>query len=141
MKIWNTATGAIVYDNNIATADNATPTTALGGGSVVIHASSTKSAEIATAIEPVVGFSALKAYPNPFSEKLYFEFSREEDSNATLILFDGVGRQVSVLFDQQIQANQNYRIEYVPNGLATNMLFYRMTFNNEVINGKVIYKK
>ena len=141
IKIWNTATGAIVYDNNIASADNATPTTVLGGGSIVIHEASTKSAEIATAIEPEVRISELKAYPNPFSDKLFFEFSREEDTKATLILFDGVGRKISVLFEQQIQGNQNYRIEYVPNGLSTNMLFYRMIFDNEVINGKVIYKK
>ncbi|MFO7555655.1 MAG: hypothetical protein R6W88_10670, partial [Desulfobacterales bacterium] len=133
----------VIYDNEFNVAENAESTTVVGGGSIVIHKpnGNTKSAEIATAIEPEVGLSELKAYPNPFSDKLFFEFSREEDSKATLILFDGVGRKISVLFDQQIQANQNYRIEYVPNELSTNMLFYRMTFDNEVINGKVIYKK
>jgi hypothetical protein len=37
IKIWDQATGAIVYDNQMADEDDAAPTTALGGGSIVIH--------------------------------------------------------------------------------------------------------
>lgn len=37
IKIWDTVTGAVVYDNQIGAADDASPSTALGGGSIVIH--------------------------------------------------------------------------------------------------------
>ena len=39
LKIWDNSTGGIVYDNQVNgdTGDNATPSTALGGGSIVIH--------------------------------------------------------------------------------------------------------
>ena len=37
IKIWDKATGAIVYDNQIDAPDDADPTTVLGGGSIVIH--------------------------------------------------------------------------------------------------------
>jgi PKD repeat protein len=37
IKIWNKATGAVVYDNQPLAGDDATPTTALQGGSIVIH--------------------------------------------------------------------------------------------------------
>jgi hypothetical protein len=37
IKIWDKATGDIVYDNQTGAADDATPTLALGGGSIVIH--------------------------------------------------------------------------------------------------------
>jgi uncharacterized repeat protein (TIGR01451 family) len=37
IKIWNLATGAVVYDNQIGAADGADPTTQLGGGGIVIH--------------------------------------------------------------------------------------------------------
>ncbi len=145
MKIWNTSTGAIVYDNNISTADNATPTTALGGGSVVIHTTSTKSASVVAEnpiqINPLDGVADLKVYPNPFTDKLIFEFIRKSDSKGTLTLFDAVGRKLEVLFDQQILGNENYRVEYTPKDLSTNMILYRMTFDDEVINGKMIYKK
>ena len=38
IKIWDQATEEIVYDNMMAATDDAAPTTALGGGSIVIHA-------------------------------------------------------------------------------------------------------
>lgn len=37
MKIWVTLTGEIVYDNQMGADDFADPTTAIGGGSIVIH--------------------------------------------------------------------------------------------------------
>ena len=37
MKIWDKATGNIIYDNMLGAADDANPTIALAGGSVVIH--------------------------------------------------------------------------------------------------------
>ncbi|CAL9619582.1 hypothetical protein SUDANB38_05848 [Streptomyces sp. enrichment culture] len=37
MKIWKTADSALVYDNQMGAADTAAPTTALSGGSIVIH--------------------------------------------------------------------------------------------------------
>lgn len=37
IKIWDKATGGVVYDNQVGATDDATPTTALGGGSIVIH--------------------------------------------------------------------------------------------------------
>jgi PKD repeat protein len=37
IRIWNNAGGGIVYDNQLGEADNADPSTALGGGSIVIH--------------------------------------------------------------------------------------------------------
>ena len=36
IKVWDIATGAIIYDNQMDALDSATPTTALGGGSINI---------------------------------------------------------------------------------------------------------
>ena len=38
MKIWDTATGVVVYDNQMGTSDSGDPTTVISGGSIVIHA-------------------------------------------------------------------------------------------------------
>jgi hypothetical protein len=38
IKIWNKATGAVVYDNQMGGSDNSDPTTVLGGGNILIHA-------------------------------------------------------------------------------------------------------
>lgn len=37
IKIWDKATGAVVYDNMMGSTDTDSPTTMLGGGSIVIH--------------------------------------------------------------------------------------------------------
>ena len=37
IKIWNKGTGEVVYDNQMDALEDADPTTALGGGSIVIH--------------------------------------------------------------------------------------------------------
>ncbi len=37
IKIWDDATGSVVYDNMLGQTDTATPTTAIGGGAIVIH--------------------------------------------------------------------------------------------------------
>jgi hypothetical protein len=37
IKIWSTATGEIIYDNQLGDADDADPATAIGGGAIVVH--------------------------------------------------------------------------------------------------------
>lgn len=37
IKIWDLATGEVVYDNMLGMAEDAAPTTAIGGGNIVIH--------------------------------------------------------------------------------------------------------
>jgi hypothetical protein len=37
IKVWNKSTGNVIYDNNMGSADTSTPTTVLGGGSIVMH--------------------------------------------------------------------------------------------------------
>jgi hypothetical protein len=37
IKIWDSATGETVYDNQPGASDDADPITELGGGSIVVH--------------------------------------------------------------------------------------------------------
>lgn len=37
IKIWEKATGNIVYDNQIGASDSENPSTMIGGGSIIIH--------------------------------------------------------------------------------------------------------
>ena len=36
IKVWNKATNAVIYDNNLGASDTSTPTTVIGGGSIQI---------------------------------------------------------------------------------------------------------
>ncbi len=37
IKIWDKSTGTVVYDNMLGVAEDAVPTTAIEGGSIVLH--------------------------------------------------------------------------------------------------------
>ena len=37
LKVWDKTTGNMIYDNQLGASDTSDPTTALGGGSIVIH--------------------------------------------------------------------------------------------------------
>lgn len=68
----------------------------------------------------------LKAYPNPFTDKLNIEFTLPEDSKATLEIYNMAGQKLSVIFNGNVKANEVNKVEYVPNNAAGNMIIYRL---------------
>src|SRR5205807_4066393 len=59
IKIWDIATGNILYDNQMGSSDTANPTTAIGGGNIIIHSSNQLLKEA-----PLKG-----THPEPFTEQ------------------------------------------------------------------------
>lgn len=142
IKIWNKNTDEKVYDNQIEnTDDNADPSTALGGGSIVIHTPKTKSAVIGVNDNLIAIEKGVKVYPNPFSDKLYFKFVSPSDVNVRIDLFDMNGSLVKTIFEQSVAAEQNYEAEFKPDKTISGFYIYRIVFGDEVQNGKVIFKK
>ncbi|MCW0484806.1 HYR domain-containing protein, partial [Gaoshiqia sediminis] len=143
IKIWESATGSVVYDNQLGADDNAEAITALGGGSVVIHNPKKKTAEIASvdADDQLVTAVELKAYPNPFTDRLLFEFVAPETVQARIDVYDLNGRLVKTVLDELVESGVAYQAEFVPDVQSSNIYFYRMVLGSEVFNGKVICNK
>ncbi len=126
IKIWNTMNGnTTVYDNKFGYLENDTVATELGGGSIVIHntkekvvTTGKKSAEIETTIVPVAEFSNLKVYPNPFNDRLKFEFVSPEAVHALIELFDMTGRKVETIFNSDIEGGVTYNAEFKPGNVS-----------------------
>jgi membrane associated rhomboid family serine protease len=134
IKIWDKENhDEVVYDNNSETI--------ISGGSIVIHYIKTKSAEIVTGIETEFKLAEYKVYPNPFAERLRFEFVSPESCNARIDLFDMNGRLVKTIFEQQVEADQYYEAEFKPETIISAFYVYRITLGDLVQNGKVIFKK
>jgi hypothetical protein len=91
--------------------------------------------------EPVVKMGDLKVYPNPFSEKLRFEFVSTESVNARIDLYDMTGRMVKTIFEQPIEAGVSYEAEFRPEAIISGMYIYRVTMGDNITNGKVVFKK
>jgi chorismate mutase len=109
--------------------------------SVYCTYTTTKSAEIATAVTPVGEFADLKVYPNPFSDKLRFEFVSPESVNARIDLYDMTGRMVKTIFEQPVEGGVSYEADFKPNSVISGMYFYHIVMGKTVYNGKVIFKK
>ena len=146
IKIWDKNNGdAVVYDNQCGTDDYADldQTTAISGGSIVIHSleKKTKSGEITNIAASSDDHVSMKVYPNPFSEKLRFEFISPETVDARIELYDMTGRFVKTIFEQQIEGGTQYEADFSPDAIISAIYFYRVTLGKGVHNGKVIFKK
>ena len=101
----------------------------------------TKSAEILTGLEPEVTLVEPKVFPNPFSERLKFEFVSPVDMQVRIILYDMTGRLVSTVFDAPIDAGVTYISEFIPESEISGMYVYRIFMGDFYWTGKVTYKK
>lgn len=143
LKIYNKNTQAVVFDNQLGASDTADPTMACDDpvNSIKVLASPTKSAEIATAVTPDIEYADLKVYPNPFSERLHFEFVSPIDDHVLIQIFDITGRMINTVFDNPVKAGIIYNTDFKPASLVTSIYFYRMTLGEKVFVGKVVYRK
>ncbi|MFO7621729.1 MAG: MBG domain-containing protein, partial [Bacteroidales bacterium] len=138
IKIWDkNNSDALVYDNNFGEDENAEPTTLLGGGSIVIH-NPNKPKGVANILEAEFGVTA---YPNPFTDHLYFDLRLKTDSKVRLEIYDMNGSRLATLFNDVVVAFDSYRIEYTPENLSSGMLIYRLVIDDQIaLTGKVIHK-
>ena len=142
IKIWDKDNNDfVVYDNNLEVDDNADPTTEISGGSIVIHTSKHKSAQIEYGVIPKTEDLKLSVYPNPFTESLKFEFVSPENAHASIDIFDVTGRKVKTVFNGSVEGNVPYTFEFVPASEESNLYFYQIRLGEEVIYGKVVYTK
>jgi|GEM_PF-2841609 len=112
----------------------------LDAGNLVIHKSNLKSAE---SFNIVVGnqLSYLKVYPNPFDDKVTFEFAAPVSDQARIDVYDITGRMVQTVFEGYMHENTRYMATFKPLSEASAMYFYRMQLSNSIYNGKLIYKQ
>lgn len=83
----------------------------------------------------------VRVYPNPFTDRLRFEFVSPETVNARIDLYDMTGRMVKTIFEQPIEGGVNYETEFKPETIISGMYFYKITMGKAKFNGKVIFKK
>jgi hypothetical protein len=88
-----------------------------------------------------VAETSVKAYPNPFSERVFFDLQFAKDANALLEIFDIRGAKLGTLLNHRVEAGQQYRFEYSPVDVAPGMLMYRLVVDGEVMNGRILYQK
>jgi Bacterial surface protein, Ig-like domain/HYR domain/FlgD Ig-like domain/PKD domain len=102
MKIIDKVSSTVVYDNQMGAADSTTASTALAGGSIVIHGSNKGGPGSAGALvdmSPIapIGFLLAQNSPNPFHGATQVRFRLPAPSRVELSVYDIAGREVTQL--------------------------------------------
>lgn len=58
-------------------------------------------------------------YPNPFNPDTKIEFTLAENGHATLKVFNILGQEIVILFDQIAEAGKRYRVNFLATGLPS----------------------
>ena len=92
IKIWDADNDdRTVYDNQMEDSDDVDPTTAIGGGNIVIHKGSS------SAPEGPAEFASPQNYPNPFNPDTWIPYQLPEDVRVTVRLYSAAGGLVRTL--------------------------------------------
>jgi hypothetical protein len=91
------------------------------------------------------GFSLYQNYPNPFNPdtKIVFDIAQSSGLNsnhAKLIVYDVLGREVSVLVSEQLKPGK-YEVTWNAKNLVSGIYFYRLTTDNFSLTRKMILVK
>ena len=84
---------------------------------------------------------SMKAYPNPFTEKLYIEFSHNKNAHARLNIYSITGARLETLFDQSITGGEVNKVEYLPKLHSSQMVLYHLILDGKTYVGKVTYNE
>ena len=70
-------------------------------------------------------FSLFQNYPNPFNPATKIKFDIAKQSNAKIIIYDAVGREITVVLNEQLRAG-TYSIDWNANNYPSGVYFYKL---------------
>ncbi len=93
-----------------------------------IHFTEPIQVEVLTGVKEVapIEFALMQNYPNPFNPSTEIQFSVEGTSRAVLRLYNMLGQQVGLLFDDVAEAGTYYRVKVDGSSLASGMYMYQL---------------
>ena len=109
-------------------------------GIITAAALAIKSAEVVTEVQTIKTVS-VKAYPNPFTEKVKIEFRSTIDSRATLEIYNIAGARLEILFDKEIKGGELNEVNYLPHLVSSQVVIYHLTIGDKTQVGKLIFEE
>ena len=79
-------------------------------------------------------------YPNPFCDRVNFEWTAPADDNVRLEILDCMGNRIAMIFQGAVTKGKRYSFEWVASNVHNDLLYYRLTTSNKVDYGKLARK-
>jgi hypothetical protein len=97
-------------------------------------------------VEPISSVEAAKeamlaVYPNPAVDQATFVFKAAETGKSTIEIYDLAGSRVAMIYQNVVEAGNEYKTTYDASNLATGVYMYRMTNGNTTEMGRLIINK
>ena len=86
------------------------------------------------------GFSLSQNYPNPFNPNSKIKFQIAKTTDAKLIIFDELGREVATLVNERLNPG-TYEVDFDGSKLASGVYFYKLVAGNFVETKKMLMVK
>ncbi|NUN08125.1 MAG: T9SS type A sorting domain-containing protein [Ignavibacteriaceae bacterium] len=86
-------------------------------------------------------FTLEQNYPNPFNPTTQIRFSVDENTTATLRVYNALGKEVATLFNDKVNAGENYSVTFDAGGLSSGVYFYKLTQGDKVQTRKLVLMK
>lgn len=80
----------------------------------------------------------LDVYPNPFNDKLNFEWTAVANDNVRIEIFDQLGNLITVLYEGTVTEGQHYAFDWTAHGLTERVYYYRFTSSTASEYGKLV---
>ena len=85
-------------------------------------------------------FQLMQNYPNPFNPETEISFSIPEENSITLIIYNSIGEQISVLLDEVMKAGY-HNIKWDASNYPSGIYYYRLVSPKETISRKMVLIK
>lgn len=84
----------------------------------------------------------VNAYPNPFSLKTRIEFEKlNESGHVSIELYTLYGEKLKVLFDDNVDAETQYSLDFDAGELASGVYIYKVVCDDEIVMGKMYLQR
>ena len=80
----------------------------------------------------------LNVYPNPFTDKLNFEWIAPANDNVRIEIFDKFGNRITVLYEGSVTKGEHYTFDWTAYGLTERVYYYRFTSSTVSEYGKLL---
>ncbi|MCK3686181.1 T9SS type A sorting domain-containing protein, partial [Maribellus sp. YY47] len=100
----------------------------------------TKNKKSVDTVLPQTIESAMKVYPNPFSDQVNIEFVSPVSGHAVLEIHNITGQRVATLMDKYIEAGVEQKVKYRPESAASGIYLYKLNIDGNIKVGKIIYR-
>nr|WP_232058424.1 MBG domain-containing protein [Nibribacter ruber] len=148
IKIWDKVSNVVVYDNQLGASDDPSALsgsngTTIGGGSIVIHdvvKGNVKPSSVVAQVDQPSGKGKFISYPNPFTEKVTFEFSFAQDEEYSLQVYSMSGTLVKNVTSGKAQANTPVQVQWGDNTVNVGVYLVRLVTSSGTQTLRVVRK-